>query len=123
MFQQACPFQDAQRPLLFPSLSGAYNVYDLPPRIRARYHPSASRRLMTSRTFTPTASFLPSFKKKYTASTENALEKFYQLCWLPGSSVLKNRLKEPTAEQVPGQGYDKPAIALRLQSGRFSGQD
>ena len=46
-------------------------------------------RLMTSRTFTQTASFLLSFKKKYTVSTENALEKFYQLCWLPGSSVLK----------------------------------
>ena len=41
---------------------------------------------MTSRTFTQTASFLPSFKMKYTASTENALEKFYQLCWLPESS-------------------------------------
>ena len=77
MFQQACPFQDAQRPLLFPSLSDAYNVYDLhvPAQDTIRQR---ARRLMTSRTFTQTASFLPSFKKKYTASTENALEKFYQ---------------------------------------------
>jgi hypothetical protein len=30
-------------------------------------------------------------------------------------------VKESTAEQVPVQGYDKPAIALRLQSGAFLG--
>ena len=30
-------------------------------------------------------------------------------------------IKESTAEQVPVQGYDKPAIALRLQSGAFLG--
>jgi hypothetical protein len=33
---------------------------------------------MTSRTFTQPASFLPSFKKQYTASTENVLEEFQQ---------------------------------------------
>jgi hypothetical protein len=33
---------------------------------------------MTSRTFTPTAPFLLSFQKKYTASSENVLEEFYQ---------------------------------------------
>src|SRR5438132_4526472 len=30
-------------------------------------------------------------------------------------------IKEPTAEQAPVQGYEKPAIALRLQSGAFLG--
>jgi hypothetical protein len=58
---------------------------------------------MTSRTFTQTASFLPFFKKKYTASTENALEKFYQLCWLPGSSVLKIRLIENNLQAVSSE--------------------
>ena len=28
-------------------------------------------------------------------------------------------IKEPTAEQAPVQGYEKPAVALRLQSGTF----
>jgi len=32
-------------------------------------------------------------------------------------------VKEPTAEQVPMQGYDKPSIALPWKAGRFSGQD
>src|SRR6266702_3417311 len=32
-------------------------------------------------------------------------------------------VKEPTAEQGPVQGYDKPAIALPWKAGRFSGQD
>src|SRR5229473_5834403 len=31
--------------------------------------------------------------------------------------------KESAAEQVPVQGYDKPAIALPWKAGRFSGQD
>ena len=30
-------------------------------------------------------------------------------------------IKEPTAEQAPVQGYEKPAVALRLQSGAFLG--
>lgn len=32
-------------------------------------------------------------------------------------------VKEPTAEQVPAQGYDKSSIALPWKAGRFSGQD
>jgi hypothetical protein len=32
-------------------------------------------------------------------------------------------IKEPTVEQVPVQGYDKPVIALPWKAGRFSGQD
>ncbi len=32
-------------------------------------------------------------------------------------------IKEPTAEQAPVQGYEKPAVALPWKAGRFSGQD
>src|SRR5207244_1188120 len=32
-------------------------------------------------------------------------------------------IKEPTSEQAPVQGYEKPAIALPWKAGRFSGQD
>ena len=87
MLQQACPFQDAQRPLLFPSLSDAYHVDDLHVPAQDIIHQRA-RRLITSRTFTQMASFLPSFKEKYTAFTEHVLEECKRInqMWQEGPS-------------------------------------